>query len=158
MLDLSRYVFLYSQDLDNKGGTEYWRIDKESGHIDKLSENSNELIDIRLFIDDIARTGRAWFSNEYKSCFKLRFSGETIINIKPVTLDKSGRISPVLVLCDILNLESHNVEKIKHAIQRKLGRELSDDNLKGLRRLESYLKWPRWFLFLNVLFFSRRTG
>lgn len=157
MLNLSAGVFIYSQNLDNKGGTQYWKIDKYNSCIENISSNDTRLNKVREHIDNVNQEGRVWRLNEYGVDYKLKLSGECLITIKPVTLDNSGRVSPVLVVCDILCLDKYYIDKIINIIEFEFGRELNKSNLEGLKKLKRYLSWPKWFLFLNILLFSWKS-
>jgi len=157
MFSFSDSVFTYSQDLDNKGGSEYWMLEQHSGYIQKLTDSDSRRRDIRNCIDELTGFGKYWFVNEFDINCRLRFSGECIIKLLPVSCDVSGRVSPVVVFFNIFELQAENLSRIVFLIERKLGRKLSEKSMEGMNKLEKYLSWPRWFLFLNVLFFSRST-
>lgn len=155
MFSFSDSVFTYSQDLDNKGGAEYWMLEQYSGYIQKLTDSDSRRRDIRNCIDELTSFGKYWFVNEFDISCRLKLSGECIITLLPVSCDASGRDSPVVVIFNIFELQKENINRVIFLIERKLGRKLSEKSIKGMSKLESYLRWPRWVLFINILFFSR---
>ena len=60
MIDLHHETYIYAQNLDNLGGTEYWRITKNGAVSEKLLPNSPNLGAIRSQIDAVQSEGKLW--------------------------------------------------------------------------------------------------
>lgn len=145
MLNLSEDVFLYSQNLDNEGGTIYWKI--------SISDNKEEVLTDDCILGEI-RHSIDYLTGLNK--FRLKNFGEILIVIEPMTLDVNDRASPVVVLCNVLYLGKDNIDKIFELIEGNLKRELSKNNYKSLDWFKGkYLSQPTFFRRLKFLFSNR---
>jgi hypothetical protein len=156
VLDLKRNAFIYAQDLDNKGGTEYWCISDSGTKFDRLKISDQRTSLISQNLDEMNIYGR-YLSLGIKSfeC-KVRWSGTCTVTIRPNTLDANGRLSPVIVILSLLSADRHQATAALEAIPKILGRELGQKTLKDIVTFRRILKFPSLLLFFSIILLSRR--
>lgn len=156
VLDLKRSAFIYAQDLDNKGGTEYWCISESGTKFDRLKVSDQRTSVICEYLDEMNIHGRHLsLGSESFNC-QVRWSGIFTVTIKPKTLDVNGRLSPVVVIFSLLSANRHQAAAALDAIPKMLGRELGQTTLKDIAILRKNLKWPSLLLWFSSILLSRR--
>lgn len=156
MLDLSQHAFIYAQALDNEGNPEYWLVRDDGSAFDRLTLSDARLPAIRRYIDELMATGRVWSSGSEGLECRVSWSGVCVISIKPLTRDADGRLSPVLLLFNVLGRKRVQGTIALASIQSVMGRELVSADVKHIAELKKFLQWPRLLILLHIVFFSRR--
>lgn len=156
-IDLSREVYVFCQDLNNLGGSEYWRL-TESG----LNRELLRSVDLRLpfiqeRIDSLQSSGKLWLIGWGGTQARVDELGDCVLSIAPLTLDVFGRVSPVLILFNVLAEERKQGVAIFSMIESLIGRELSSKTIANGRYLKRILGLPKIFVFLHMKFFSRKV-
>lgn len=156
VLDLKRSAYIYAQDLDNKGGTEYWCISDSGTKFDRLTVSDQRTSVICKYLDEVNIYGRHLsLGSESFNC-QVRWSGIFIVTIKPKTLDVNGRLSPVVVIFSLFSADRHQAAAALDAIPKMLGRELGQTTLKDIAIFRRNLKRPSLLLWLSSILLSRR--
>ena len=156
--DLSREVYLYAQALDNQGSSEYWRVSEGGPNFELLPQDDERLVAIRDAIDRLQATGRSWSIAAGNLACYVTWRGDCVITIRPLTHDVAGRVSPVLLLLNVLAPSRSLGTQAWAGIPTYMQRELLPDDQTSLARLAKILSWPRWVLFLHIFLFSRSIG
>lgn len=155
-LDLKRNAFIYTQDLDNKGGTECWCISDSGMKFDRLNVFDQRTPVICEYLDEMNIYGRHLsLGSESFNC-QVRWSGIFTVTIKPKTLDVNGRFSPVVVIFSLLSANRCQAATAIDAIPKILGRQLGQTTLKDVAILRRNLKWPSLLLWFSSILLSRR--
>lgn len=157
VVDLSREAYLYAQDLDNLGGTEYWRVTAGGTTCERLLPTDPRLPAVRGRLDVLESMGRGWLIGGSDLPCRVDVRGDCVLTVRPLTRDMHGRISPVLLLFNALSPEREQAAEAVAAIPELMGRELAPQHLTSSVRIKRVLSWPRFLLLLHIAFFSRRT-
>lgn len=156
-VDLGREAYLYAQDLDNDGGTEYWRVGDGGEISERLLPSDARLLDVRSRLDGLQQAGRSWSLSGRLAC-RVNLHGDCVITIEPRTLDVDGRVSPVLLLFNALAPVRHQATAVLAGIPLLMERALTDEDMAAIASLKGALAWPRWIIFLHLVLFSRSVA
>jgi hypothetical protein len=156
-IDTSHEFYLYAQNLDNTGGTEYWRVTSGGATCELLLPSDARLPEVRSRLDDLQQVGRSWSIGGVLPC-RVNFHGDCVITIQPTTLDVDGRVSPVLLLFNALAPERQKATAIMEHIPNLMKRGLTDEDLAAIVGLNNALGWPRWILLIHLFLFSRSVA
>ena len=154
-LDFSGDAFLYAQALDNSGKSEYWHISDCAAGLRPLEPEDVRRRAIQESIDKLQATGRNWPIFGGGITCRVSWSGDCVITFRPTTRDADGRISPVLLICNVFSVRENQILLAWESIETCLHRELSQEDKSVVTHLARMLRWPQWLLFLNILIFSR---
>lgn len=154
VLDLLREVYIFAQTLDNAGATEYWVMPDRSGRYEKLTASDSRLREIRAKLDLASAGTRHFPVRALDIDGKTSLTGECVITIRPLTLDVDGRVSPVLVLFNVLGSSRQQAAAALLHIPHLLGRTFSQAADEEIDRLQHLLRQP-WFVLLPRLFFAK---
>lgn len=154
-LDFSGDVFLYAQALDNSGDSEYWHISGHAAGLWLLKPEDVRRHAIRDSIDTLQATGRSWPIFGGGVTCRVSWSGDCVITFRPTTRDADGRVSPVLLICNVFSAQENQILLAWESIATSLHRELAQEDRSAVTHLARMLRWPQWLLFLNILIFAR---
>ncbi len=154
-LDFSGDAFLYAQALDNSGKSEYWHISDCAAGLRPLEPEDVRRRAIQESIDKLQATGRNWPIFGGSINCRVSWSGDFVITFRPANRDADGRISPVLLICNVFSVRENQILLAWESIETCLHRELSQEDKSVVTHLARMLRWPQWLLFLNILIFSR---
>lgn len=154
MLDLFREVYIFAQTLDNAGDTEYWIGPDSSGRYDKLPTGDTRLREIRAKLDSICGTPQHFPVRALDIDGKTSITGECVITIRPQTLDVNGRVSPVLVLFNVLGSSRQQAASALLHIPNLLGRTFSQAAVAEIESLQRLFRQP-WYVLLPRLLFAK---
>jgi len=158
MRDLNRHVYLYAQSLSNNGDFDLLCAAHDNSCAADVASSSTQREKVRRYHDVLMSVGRILYLGSSSIECRISLSGTCVAVIRPVTLDRSGRISPVLVLFNMFSRRRKSVVRILRSIPDKMGRELDDQCLKGIEELESFLRYPLLFLFIRIIFLPKGSG
>lgn len=156
-LDLSHEVYFYAQDLDNAGGTEYWCVTDGGATCNRLLPTDPRLAAVRERLDASAASGRDWRIACEGVKSRVSVGGECVLTVYPQTRDVGGRLSPVLVLFNALAPAREQAAVALTVIPTLMGREVMPNHASSAAQLGRVLSWPRFFIVLHMIFFSRRA-
>jgi len=148
-------VYIYTQDLDNAGGTKYWSKSKFNS-LNTLSSMSDEAEYMLRLIDELSVNGRKWQINDIEIDCDVKFNGDCLITIKPNTLDLSGRTSPILILFNVLSFSKKVGVILLPQVDRVVGRKLSEQDKMQSENLALFLQSCNFYLFSHILFKSKK--
>lgn len=156
-LDLGREAYLYAQDLNNKGGVTYCRVSEGGAVGEQLVRPDPRLPRVRQWLDQILSVGRVWSVGGSALMCRVSFSGECVITVRPLTLDVDGRVSPVLLLFNALGPSRQLGAAALAAVPTLMNRQFDSASLAAIAQLKRLLGLPRWFLFLHIVFRSKKA-
>jgi len=148
-------AFLYAQALDNSGKSEYWHISDCAAGSRLLEPEDVRRRAIQESIDKLQATGRNWPIFGGGITCRVSWSGDCVITFRPANLDVDGRISPVLLICNVFSAQENKIFLAWESIASCLHRELAQEDRRAVTHLTRMLRWPQWLLFLNILIFSQ---
>lgn len=151
---LYSYIYSYSQGVNNDFKSNYHAIDLDCSHF--LTLNPTDSREVMQLNDNLEAQGKQWLLTKGLNC-KVFYSGECMLKIIPSTKDASGRLAPILITFNLYEIKKNVSDTLVHLINEKLNRELSQETLDKMGILDRYLVWPKWKLFLHVLFTARRS-
>lgn len=157
-LKLAHEIYLYAQDLDNLGGTEYWRLTAGGSVRERLLSTDPRLSAVRDHLDELGTSGREWLIGGAELPCRVNSRGDCVLTLRPLTLDVNGRISPVLLLFNALAPGRGQAVKAIEALPALMGRELAQPQLVRAAQLKRSLGWPAVFLCLHIFMFGRRSS
>lgn len=155
--DIAGEVYVYTQALDNNGSSEYLLIENPN-KVESLDTSGSIAAMVRDFIDKLHQYGRVWEVKGNTLDCRINLKGECLITLRPLTLDVSGRISPVLIAINVLALDRSCAKSTLSGLSHVVGRNLSEEDTLAISHIEKLLNLPRWKIFLNILFHSRRPS
>lgn len=158
MLDLHCETYIYAQNLDNLGGTEYWRITKNGSISEKLLPNAPSLSAIRSQIDIVQSEGKLWQIGDNHLICRIIRGGNCVLMATPETKDCDGRHSPVLVLFNALGPSRQQAAIALMSIPSLMGREMWPNYKNTVNRLRLLTSLPRWITSLHITIFSRKVN
>lgn len=157
-LNFEREAYIYAQTLENNGQSEYWLVSRESGKINKIKESDILILDIQSGIDFVYALRQRWTTTETKFDCRISLNGLCTITIHPLTLDVDGRISPVVLLFNVLGPFRHRGLLALTEIQYTLNRKFSESDISNLTHLMRILRWPSFFIFLHIVFHRQKAS
>lgn len=156
-IDLAHEAYLYAQELDNEGGAEYWCTSDRGEIWERLMPSDTRLPDIRDRLDFLQGRGRSWtVGGDALSC-SINMNGDCVVCIHPIRLDFNGRVSPVLLLFNVLSSSRQQMAATIEKIPALMKRDLDDEILLASSRLKRILGWSCWLIFLHMIIFSKRV-
>ena len=158
MIDLHHETYIYAQNLDNLGGTEYWRITKNGAVSEKLLPNSPNLGAIRSQIDAVQSEGKLWMIGNNNIVLRITKDGGCVITVIPEAKDFDGRTSPVLVLFNALGPLRQQAVISLLSIPSLMGRQMHPDCKNTINRLKIIFSLPRWIIFFLMTIFSKKAN
>jgi hypothetical protein len=149
-------AFIYAQTLDNSGDSEYWRFDVGSLGAQRIDLRDPKRKAVRDVLDTVQAEATARLIG-VDLLYRRQRSGAYVITVKPVTLDKDGRISPVLVVFPDLKVMRLLGQRTLLTIESDLGRHFSEQTRHGIDRFSRILTWPLYLVRIYLFICSRRV-
>jgi hypothetical protein len=147
-LDLADDLFIFAQNTDNSGESDYWCSGRKLEADDPRVRSVQQAIDGTVERGVLLRTQPGCFE-----CWTL-LSGACVVKLYPSVRDAKGRASPLLLLFDLFrggNRLSRQVE----AVSDVTGRDLLQSSRKSLDWLLAWQKRPplliRWYVLIKKL-------
>ena len=157
-LNLRHEAYLYAQNLDNAGGTEYWRLAASGSICERLESPDLRLCSVRERLDALQSTGRSWRIPGVCLQCRVGRKGDCVLTVRPESLDLGARVSPVLLLFNALSPSRLQAAVALAVIPELMGRKMAPNNYDAEARLKRALKWPAFIIFLHIFFFSREAA
>lgn len=158
MRDLKRHAYLYAQSLSNNGDYELLCAGYDEPCATDVISSCAQNRDVRRNHDFLMSAGRVLNLGSSSIECRVNLSGLCLVVIRPTTRDRSGRISPVLILFNIFSRRRASVVRILRLIPDFMGRELGEECLRGIDRLEGFLRYPLLILYIRLIFLRKESS
>lgn len=157
LLSAESSAFIYAQALDNSGDSEYWRFDVGSFGAQRIDLKDTKRKAVRDVLDTVQAEATARLIG-VDLLYKRQRSGAYTVTVKPLTLDKDGRISPVLVVFPNLKVMRLVGQAALLSIESDLGRRISEQTRNDIDRFSRVLTWPLCLVRICLFICSRRVN
>jgi hypothetical protein len=157
LIDSSKPVYLYAQELDNSGNS-ICLSSSVSGEYQDVSASSSQRDEILYFLDQVQRSGRRWWiSSQEMECITT-FYGDCLVKLNPVTRDCVGRVAPIVVLFNVRSAFRSIVGRVLLDSEKFTSRVCSSEQRAQIFRLQKMLNFHWLFISVHIIFFSRKRS
>lgn len=149
-------AFIYAQALDNSGDSEYLLCRSGSAIPERIDGADSRTRSVREVIDAVHAVASARRIGD-GLLYRRQQGGAFVLTVKPVTLDVTGRISPVVVVFPDMRTFQQVGQKSLWAIQSVMGRQLAGQTCQDIFLLKKIFSMPLFLAWIILYFFSSKV-